>query len=424
MVGITNKRWFILLATATTTMFLVMVIYKPKYYEPIIIENNKIVPMYENVINFSEPRMSKKPLQNWRGLTKNQTHRLSVLGRILFLQEDPPQPAKPDHKYQILVWKYGKTIENRHLKRFGKEEFDPFEDCSVRNCEITYEDAALTTADLVIFHLHRMKKDDLPKKRGPKEQIWAFLTDESPNHTFLNKNNLTNYNGLFNWSMTYRMDSDIPVPYGRTILRQTPLDDTFTINKRKDVLVAILGSNCGGKNKRWDYVKELKKHIAVDVYGGCGTLKCPGHFKTDCPAIDSYLFYLAFENSNCDEYVTEKLWWNAFEKNSIPIVMGATKESYAKLLPPKSYLNIDDYAQPKDLATHIHYLNMTGHYREYFEWKRDFEVLNEHGYFQSKSYHYCRVCEALNYNTKNTKIYQDLSGFWSVSRDCHPAWNA
>ena len=69
------------------------------------------------------------------------------------------------------------------------------------------------------------------------------------------------------------MDSDIPVPYGRTILRQTPLDDTFTINKRKDVLVAILGSNCGGKNKRWDYVKELKKHIAVDVYGGCGTLK-------------------------------------------------------------------------------------------------------------------------------------------------------
>ena len=49
-----------------------MVIYKPKYYEPIIIENNKIVPMYENVINFSEPRMSKKPLQNWRGLTKNQ----------------------------------------------------------------------------------------------------------------------------------------------------------------------------------------------------------------------------------------------------------------------------------------------------------------------------------------------------------------
>lgn len=69
------------------------------------------------------------------------------------------------------------------------------------------------------------------------------------------------------------MDSDIPVPYGRTILRQTPLDDTFTINKRKDVLVAILGSNCGGKNKRWDYVKELQKHIAVDVYGGCGTLK-------------------------------------------------------------------------------------------------------------------------------------------------------
>lgn len=47
----------------------------------------------------------------------------------------------------------------------------------------------------------------------------------------------------------------------------------IVLNKRKDVLIAILGSNCGGKNHRWDYVKELEKHIKVDVYGGCGNLK-------------------------------------------------------------------------------------------------------------------------------------------------------
>lgn len=121
--------------------------------------------------------------------------------------------------------------------------------------------------------MHRMKPGDLPPRNSTREsQIWAFLTDESPHHTFMSKNNLTNYNGVFNWSMTYRMDSDIPVPYGRTVLRKTSIKEE-TISKRRDILVAIMGSNCGGNNKRWNYVKELQKYIKVDTYGGCGTLK-------------------------------------------------------------------------------------------------------------------------------------------------------
>lgn len=76
------------------------------------------------------------------------------------------------------------------------------------------------------------------------------------------------------------MNSDIPVPYGRAIPK-TEIEE-FSISKafnswakrkRKDVLVAILGSNCGSKNHRWEYVRELQKHITVDTYGGCGKLK-------------------------------------------------------------------------------------------------------------------------------------------------------
>ena len=38
------------------------------------------------------------------------------------------------------------------------------------------------------------------------------------------------------------------------------------------------------------------------------------HFTTDCPGIEKYRFYLAFENALCSEYITEKLWWNAYQK--------------------------------------------------------------------------------------------------------------
>lgn len=58
-------------------------------------------------------------------------------------------------------------------------------------------------------------KSNLPKRPNP-EQLWIFFTDEAPYHTFMADRSLSmkSLNGLFNLSMTYRSDSDIPVPYG------------------------------------------------------------------------------------------------------------------------------------------------------------------------------------------------------------------
>lgn len=121
--------------------------------------------------------------------------------------------------------------------------------------------------------------------------------------------------------------------------------------------------------------------------------------------------------------MTEKVWWNAYEKNSIPIVMGASKSDYKQLLPPNSYINIDDFARPIDLARYILYVNKTINvYYSYFEWKKYYQVLNEHGFFQSDSYHYCRMCEALNYNNKSKKVYDHLETYWTKN-DCYPRWD-
>ncbi|XP_050298599.1 glycoprotein 3-alpha-L-fucosyltransferase A-like isoform X2 [Anthonomus grandis grandis] len=382
-----------------------------------------------NEHNVDTKPLDRRKVEEWWALRNSSGPGFySKLGEILFLNMPEPK-INSTKKYQILVWKHGSVIENRHLKQYSDQRIDPFQFCSVNNCNITYKDTDLKTADIVIFHLHRTKsKDELPKERNA-DQIWAFLTDESPYHTFLNSGvKLKDFNGIFNWSMSYRMDTDIPVPYGRTVLRAgptNPQNSKLLLSKRRDVLVAILGSNCGGQNHRWQYVHELEKYITVHIYGGCSssTKKCPGHFRADCPAINDYLFYLSFENSNCDEYITEKLWWNAFNKNSIPIVMGSSPSTYKKILPVNSFINVDDFANPRALAQYLLRLNTTGEFKRYHDWRNDFEVLNEHGYFQSRSYHYCRICEALNYNSKESKVYKDLEKFWSVKRDCHPPWN-
>jgi hypothetical protein len=72
------------------------------------------------------------------------------------------------------------------------------------------------------------------------------------------------------------MDSDVPVPSGRTLPLTTAEKKRGRKEKVKEKtkLAAIMVSNCGGKNKRWKYVEELRKHMPVDVYGACGNLRC------------------------------------------------------------------------------------------------------------------------------------------------------
>lgn len=251
----------------------------------------------------------------WRNLSDNEIQSLSVLGRRLFLEEKIG--TEKNRTFTVLVWKHGRSIERRFLREYGKEMQDPFRKCSVHNCKLTYEDMAADTADAILFHLHLTGGPHTFPNRTKLNQRWIWLTDENPYHTFMvaKNKNMADYNGYFNWSMTYRMDSDVPVPYGRTVemtREEASSHQYIDYFKLKTKTVAVLGSNCGGRNKRWYYVKELKKYIDIDAYGNCGTLKCPGHFTKDCKALNDYKFYLAFENGDCSEYITEKVSKSAF----------------------------------------------------------------------------------------------------------------
>ncbi|EGI62437.1 PREDICTED: alpha-(1,3)-fucosyltransferase 7-like [Acromyrmex echinatior] len=368
-----------------------------------------------------------------RGFTDKQVESISLLGKWLLAPEgsSPPQSNATNKTYLILIWKHGQFLERRHIRHFTSIKFSPWDQCSVQNCMLSYNEKDLHRADAVLFHLHFTRNPSELPERSQANQRWIFLTDESPFHTFLHSpQRLSNYDGLFNWSMSYRMDSDVPVPYGRTI--QT--SENFSaehwntiVRTSKSKLVAIMGSNCSGRNERWSYVKALKSllHGDLDIIGKCldgNRTICPGHFDKDCAALESYKFYLSFENSNCREYLTEKVFWNAYRKFAVPIIMGASRQDCLRLLPPHSFLHVDDFADVNALADYIRYLDRDDErYFEYHEWRNHYRVINEHGYFGSVSRHYCRICEALHYNPAVPKVYTNLEHFWSKERDCVPA---
>ena len=236
---------------------------------------------------------------------------------------------------------------------FGEETSQSFEACYAKGylpedmkCVYTNDKYKYDESDVIMFRGRKLDTVQPPPYKLPEQQ-WVFWEFEPP-YKVWEYTNLSRYNGLFNLPATYSRDSDIPNVHELNRMCLPDYDKMYNLRhvdytkkKRKDVPVAWLVSVCKTQSKREKYVNQLKKHIPVDIYGGCGDKKC-GSFVVSTWKVDkcdeklfhnnnSYKFYLAFENSLCDDYVTEKLW-RMQDIDAVPIMMG--KADYSKSADP------------------------------------------------------------------------------------------
>lgn len=192
-----------------------------------------------------------------------------------------------------------------------KFEFQTFENdhCAVDQCRFTADDGKVGEADIVIVNTRYSPFFTHPVASN---QIKILYELESPMH--MSRNVKVSYN----WTATYRLDSTIVTPYEKfvhfnnfTKLPERPRRN-YALGKTKQV--AWFVSNCMDKNGRLAYGRELNRHVSVDIYGACGPFRCLRQNKDFCFSLlkKRYKFYLAFENSNCRDYITEKLYWNAY----------------------------------------------------------------------------------------------------------------
>ena len=89
---------------------------------------------------------------------------------------------------------------------------------------MTDKKSLIEKANMVVFSNYREDQIDPPAYRHP-DQIWAFFSQESPLMAPREKADLSKWNGQFNWTMTYRRDSDIPVFYGGIKSKQDASDN-------------------------------------------------------------------------------------------------------------------------------------------------------------------------------------------------------
>ena len=134
------------------------------------------------------------------------------------------------------------------------------------------------------------------------------------------------------------------------------LDEASDLRRR----VPDLSSNA--YNGRHMFVKQLMSHMRIDSVGAClknlpKESQKPLDRKSNAAIYASYKFVIAIENSNCEDFVTEK-FVDAIASTAIPIVASQNhKPDYLRFAPRYSFINIYDYKSVEELANYLHYLS-------------------------------------------------------------------
>lgn len=91
--------------------------------------------------------------------------------------------------------------------------------------------------------------------------------------------------------------------------------------------------------------------------------------------------------------------------------MGAPRKDYERLIPPHSFIHVDDFESPKHLAK---YLNLVGSseelYSKYMEWKKHYIMLNVYDW-------HCRLCAMLHAGVP-PMWYDDINNWYTGAGVC------
>jgi hypothetical protein len=263
-------------------------------------------------------------------------------------------------------------------------------------CYLTQDKRALSVSDAVLFFTplvdwqavfmkpdpvtRDIGKDQLAKQDDanyPTEkksgQVWAMYNSE-PQWTQYKKFGYPEFEAQFDVELTFRLNGTIPSPYfvGYMPFLRAPS------TKSASAPVLFMAGRCDTQNNRTGYVQELMKcaqnfqlawtppdqtnphpfrlDINVHSYGKClNNKQMPWYafdkFSAKQHLMKRYKFYLAFENSNEDYYVTEK-FFGGLIAGTVPVVMGW--KDVARVAPhPKSFIHVNDFESPKALAEYL-----------------------------------------------------------------------
>lgn len=276
-------------------------------------------------------------------IEQNRSFKKLITLIFLYLAIDVVGHANKDKSLiYVLLW-----LHPSYSPTWNKEIWQLYffnQQCGYTNCFLTpdyeyFDD--IRDFDVVVFNTWTLWNFLKPSLRS-ENQTYILFSEESPSVCPMPPN----YTAYFNLTFTYKLDSDIS--YKFLVVRNNngevigPKEHLHWLNfdnmeptsehikgklDNKKKAAAWFATHCKTPSKREEFVQRLndeldKYNLKVDIFGDCGNLQCPMH-NEECHALveSDYYFYLAFENSLCEDYVTEKVL-TATKHFAVPIVYG------------------------------------------------------------------------------------------------------
>ncbi|GJX74945.1 putative fucosyltransferase-like protein, partial [Tanacetum coccineum] len=176
--------------------------------------------------------------------------------------------------------------------------------------------------------------------------------------------------------------------------------------KTEKALAAAFISNCAARNFRLQALEGLEKaNVKIDSYGGCHRNRDGNVNKVE--ALKRYKFSLAFENSDEEDYVTEK-FFQSLVAGTIPVVVGPPNiQDFAPA--PGSILHIKDLKDIEPVSKTMKYLAANSTAWKYDGPSDSFKALVDMAAVHSS----CRLCIFLA-----TRIHEKEEKSSAPNRPC------
>lgn len=371
----------------------------------------------------------------------------SISKPVSVAEEPPSCEPRPQHIQEMVN---ARATDNKKMLIYfhkGPEMHLPLEDMyfpggqkyKCFQCEYTTDESRAVEADAVVI-LYRKKleyKVSNVTRIPPKYcgQLFVMLQTECPNNIdpLLTPEEKYRDSRIFDVSSTYRLDSDLPRPYVMNVrdMLDNAKKNYIPLERRdSEFPVAWIASRCDSPNDRMEYVEELMKHIGVKSYGEClnnAKINVPREAKNWNQGADDQIghhkFYLSFENSNCDYYVTEKMY-RPLKLGVIPVIMGAP-QTHQYLPNNHSAIHVSDFKSPAELAKRLHEINKDDSlFESYTSFIRDPQEIDtgfKNRWLRKRPPHACQLC-----NLVRTSFRENLRGVkyddWVSCEQKHGTW--
>ena len=274
--------------------------------------------------------------------------------------------------------------------------------CEYSNCKLTTDKRDANISSAIIISI---VDGGFPKKvswlQKYHDQGLVFFSLETSLY-WIHAFKEPEWHNVFNWSMTYRRDADIFIPYGWLGQRESQSDKNYSeIFRRKTKQVAWIVSHCSTDGKREEYIKQLQKYIKVDQYGGCSKNRLTNNARNEL--LPQYKFYLGFENAFCKDYITEKFFYY-LKYDLVVVVRGLT--DYNNLLPNNSFINTANFPSIESLGQYL--VKLSNDETEYIRYLKEINRYKVLGVVDTYCDAICDLCEKVNNIDDNRRTYGNI----------------